>query len=97
MNRHNDKNIKEVLQLFLQKNKPLNEGFQSSKIEELWNLRMGKTIASYTSGIQLKNGNLVVYITSGPLKKELQMAQDKIMEILNEEMNEMIVKNVKIL
>lgn len=96
MNRHNDKNIKEVLGLFLKTNQKLSEGYQTTRIEEIWNQRMGEAIASYTSKIQLKGGVLLVEVRSAPLKKELLMAKAKIQEIINEEMGGDYIKDVKI-
>lgn len=96
MKRHNDKNIKEVLDLFLSGNKKLSEGYQAQQIDEVWKKRMGASIHAYTRKIVLKDGTLTIEITSAPLKKELLMAQNNLIEIINEEMKGDYVKKIKI-
>lgn len=96
MKKHNDKNIKEVLGLFLDGNKKIAEGFHARQIEDIWNNRMGKMIASYTQKISLSNGVLTVNILSAPLKKELLMARENIIQIINEELKGEYVKEIKI-
>ena len=96
MKRHNDKNIKEVLDLFMSGNKKLSEGFQAQQIDEVWKKRMGPVIDSYTKKISLRDGVLTVEITSAPLKKELLMAQNNLVDIINEELRGTYVKQIKI-
>ena len=94
MKRHNDKNIKDVIDLYLKDNKKLSEGYQSVRIDEIWKERMGKMIATYTKTIQLKNGILEVSISSSPLKKELQMSKTQIISAINEELGGIIIVDV---
>ena len=57
---------------------------------------MGPTIAGYTSKLYFKDGLLKVYLTSAPLKKELLMGKEKIINIINSEVGEELVTAVEI-
>lgn len=96
MNRHNDKNIKEVLAEFISSNKKVSGGYHSVKIEEIWKKEMGEMINSYTTGIKLNDGVLRIYLNSSALKKELSMGKEKIKNIINEALKSMIIKEVQI-
>lgn len=96
MKKHNDHSIREVVNFFLRGNQKLAEGYQSSRIDEVWREVMGKSIASYTGKIQMKGQTLYVEITSSPLKKELVMSQGKIIGLLNEAMGNSLIKDIKI-
>lgn len=96
MKRHNDKSIRDVVDLYLRGNQKLSEGYQSSRIDDIWREVMGKSIASYTGKIQLKGQTLLVEITSSPLKKELLMSPGKIIDLLNEAIGNDLVKDIKI-
>jgi predicted nucleic acid-binding Zn ribbon protein len=96
MGRHNDKNIKEVLADYMQSNDRVSRGYYSSRMEEIWQTNMGNVIAGYTKKVTFYNGVLKVYLTSSPLKKELLMGRDKIIDIMNEAIGDQIVKEVEI-
>lgn len=96
MKRHNDKSIRDVVDIYLRGNQKLSEGYQSSRIDDIWREVMGKSIASYTGKIQIKGQTLFVEITSSPLKKELLMSPGKIIDLLNEAIGNDLVKDIKI-
>ena len=96
MKKHNDHSIRDVVNFFLRDNQKLAEGYQSSRIDEVWREVMGKSIASYTGKIQMKGQILYVEITSSPLKKELAMSRDKIIGLLNESMGSGLIREIKI-
>ena len=96
MERHNDKPIRDVLHEFLQSNSRVGKGYATVRIEEIWKNQMGLTIAGYTSKLYFKDGLLKVYLTSAPLKKELLMEKEKIINIINSEVGEELVTSVEI-
>jgi hypothetical protein len=96
MGRHNDKPIGDVLGEFLNSNKRVGKGYHTVRIEEIWKNHMGPTIAGYTSKLYFKDGLLKIYLTSAPLKKELLMGKDKIINIINSEAGEDLVTYVEI-
>lgn len=96
MGRHNDKSIKEVLGEFIQANKRVSKGYHTAQIEEIWKEQMGPIISGYTQKIYFNDGILRVYLTSAPLKKELLMGKNKIIQIINEAVKEELITQVEI-
>jgi hypothetical protein len=81
--------IKDFLKAFHLENK-----VHEVQVKDLWLKVMGKTISHYTSDIKLKEGRLFVTLTSSPLKQDLNYNKEKIIERLNEELGEIVVKEV---
>lgn len=97
MGRHNDKNIKLVVDAFIGNNKKVANGFYATQISKIWTETMGNMIAGYTSKIALYDGILTIYLTSSPLRKELSMGKEKIISLINEAMGSNIVREVRLM
>ena len=87
--------IGEALQQFLNKSK-LKTGVQALKIEEVWEKIMGKTVAKYTDKLQIIGSTLFITTTVAPLKNELLYQKEKIIEMVNKELDEKLIKEVVI-
>ena len=85
----------EALQLFLNKSK-LKTGVQAMQIEDVWEKIMGKTVAKYTDKLQIVGSTLFVNTVVAPLKNELLYQKEKIIEMVNAELGEKIIKEVVI-
>ena len=85
----------EALQQFLKKSK-LKTGIQAMQIEDVWEKIMGKTVAKYTDKIQIIGATLFVTTVVAPLKNELLYQKEKIIEMVNIELGEKIIKEVVI-
>jgi Dna[CI] antecedent, DciA len=96
MGRINDRIIKDVLNEYIHTNKRIATGYNVMRMDELWRDNMGSFIAGYTRKVSFYDGTLKIYLTSAPLKKELLMGKDKIIEIMNTASGDDIVKNVEI-
>jgi len=96
MGRHNDKNIKEVLNDYMASNVKVAKGYYTSHIDEVWKQEMGPIISGYTNKIYFKDGLLKIYLTSAPLKKELSMGKLRIIEIINTALGTDLIKEVEI-
>lgn len=83
----------EALQLFLSKSK-LKYGVQAVQIEEVWEKIMGKTVAKYTDKLQITGSTLFITTTVAPLKNELVYQKEKIIELVNKELGEKVIKEV---
>lgn len=93
MRKKNENTLQEVLQAFITDNKlktPLNE----TRVKSLWEKLMGPTIATYTSQISIKKGSLHLTILSAPLRQELLFSKEKIIRIINAELQEDFIKEV---
>ena len=85
----------EALQQFLNKSK-LKTGVQAIQIEEVWEKIMGKTVAKYTDKLQIVGSTLFVSTVVAPLKNELLYQKEKIIDLVNTELGEKVIKNVVI-
>ena len=85
----------EALQQFLNKSK-LKTGVQAVQIEDVWEKIMGKTVAKYTDKLQIVGATLFVSTMVAPLKNELLYQKEKIIELVNSELGEKIIKEVVI-
>jgi hypothetical protein len=85
--------ISEVIRQFLAKSR-LRDGVQAARIEEIWENIMGKTIAQYTTRIQIIHHKLFIETHVGPLKQELMYQKTQIISRVNEAFGEEVVKEV---
>ena len=85
----------EALQQFLNKSK-LKTGLQAMQIEDVWEKIMGKTVAKYTDKLQIVGATLFVSTMVAPLKNELLYQKEKIIELVNIELGEKVIKEVVI-
>jgi predicted nucleic acid-binding Zn ribbon protein len=95
MKKTNDQPLSEVLQQMVHVFR-LKPNLYKTKIENLWAERMGKTIATYTRDIKIKDNVLFVTIESASLRNELHFGREKIRSIFNEELGEDFLKEVVI-
>jgi len=97
-NRRNNEflSIKQVMATVLQENK-LQKGIDLVLIKEAWAEVMGSGVVSYTNDVQFKNGILYVKLTSSVLREELSYGKEKIVKLLNEKLNKMLIKSVKLI
>ncbi len=87
--------IGDALKEFLKKSK-LKGGIQALQIEDAWEKIMGKTIAKYTDKLEIINQTLFISSAVAPLKNELLYQKEKIIERVNEELGENVIKQVVI-
>lgn len=85
----------DALKQFLTKSN-LKNGIRKVQIESVWEDIMGKTIARYTDKIQIIQNTLFIYTSVAPLKQELQFQKSKIIERVNEAMQEKVIQEVVI-
>lgn len=72
----------------------LEDTYQEKVLLASWSKLMGKTIADRTSNLYIKDKKLFVKITSGPVKKELQLNKSKVITLIEAEVGKGIVDEV---
>ena len=72
----------------------LESKFNAARIRNDWEKLMGKPISNRTSKIRINNGKITVYLTSAPLKNEMNMSKTKILEILRKEYEEAQITDI---
>ena len=89
----NEGSIGDVLKQIIDKNN-LQSGIDDVVVKDAWKKLMGNGVNSYTQNIALKKGVLYVELTSSVLREELTFGKDKIIKLINEELNRDVVKSV---
>ncbi|HLK97507.1 MAG TPA: DUF721 domain-containing protein [Hymenobacter sp.] len=59
-----------------------------------WEKIMGKAVALKTQEVYVSNGKLFVRLSSAPLKHELVMAKTRVLDMINTEVGEVVIKEV---
>lgn len=63
-------------------------------IHRHWENLLGKSIMRYTKQLVIKNGVLVVYITSPAMRNELVLRSEKLRTGLNKQIGEVVIKKI---
>lgn len=77
------------------KEENLNQTFNEKKLMSVWNDSMGKAIANRTSKLYIRDRILFVTLTSAPLKHELTMSKEKVLERLHDDFEEVVVDDIR--
>ncbi|MCM0060328.1 MAG: DUF721 domain-containing protein [Algoriphagus sp.] len=72
----------------------LDKAYQENVLLASWPKLMGKTIADRTGNLYIKEKQLFVKITSGPVKKELQLHKSKVLALIESEVGKGIVNEI---
>ncbi len=92
--RFNEENsIADVLKQFIVQNK-LESGIDVVNVREAWQNVMGNGVNNYTTEIQLKGSMLYVALSSAVLREELSYGKDKIIKMINEEVQKELVTHL---
>jgi predicted nucleic acid-binding Zn ribbon protein len=93
MRKTNDEPLADVLQQMVRAFK-LGDNLNKTKIESLWEEKMGRTIATYTRELRIRDKILYVTIDSASLRSELHFGREKVRIMLNKEIGEDFLKEV---
>jgi hypothetical protein len=79
--------LKDAINEFFKANR-LEKRFTETSIPIIWKEMMGETISSRTLKIFVNDHELFIKLSSSPLKNELMMSKNKIIERINQEIGE---------
>ncbi len=91
-----DLHIKDVLKQYIQKEQRFGDAFYGQKIEAYWNEALPESITSRTSALNFKNGVLKIYVTSAPLRQQLHMGRQKLIDKINEHLELDLVRSIEL-
>ncbi len=92
--RHGEEvSIGDVLKDFVETNN-LDKGLNKVQVVDVWNAMMGPAIQKYTTGIKLERETLYVQLSSSVLREELSYGKQKIVDMLNEELGRVLIKEL---
>jgi|TARA_B100000530_G_scaffold334699_1_gene285067 hypothetical protein len=89
----NNSEIKNLLNIFLKKNK-LERGLLNLEVKKVWHELMENGVSNYTSDVSLKNKTLYIKLTSPALKEELSYGKEKLIKLINERFEKTIVEKI---
>lgn len=96
MRNTNEQNIKDVIREMFQGSKTESKLKEADLIQK-WPTVVGEHIAKQTSKLYINNQKLYIYITSAPLRNELNYSRNKIIEVVNEHAGCELIKEVIVL
>ncbi len=85
--------LSEVLKNFVNENR-LQKGLDRVNVKDIWQQQMGPAINKYTTSIQLNKDTLYVSLSSSVLREELSYGKEKIIKMMNEELERELVKKL---
>ncbi|GAB3007234.1 hypothetical protein GCM10027284_26620 [Cyclobacterium sediminis] len=88
--------LKEVFEELLDAYR-LKDKFSEKTVVKEWGQLMGKTVASRTQSLSVRQKILYVKITSGPLKKEMMMNKSKVLTLIEDKYGKGVIKDLVIL
>lgn len=83
MKRSNAKSVEEIIREVVEASN-LSENFDRQRAKSLWNDIVGPVVASKTVRRYVDGSVLHVYISSAPLKNELQFQRTQLIKLLND-------------
>lgn len=89
----NNSEIKNLLNIFLKKNK-LERGLLDLEVKKVWHELMENGVSNYTSDVSLKNKTLYIKLSSPALKQELSYGKEKLIKLINERFEKIIVEKI---
>ena len=72
----------------------LEKKYDETLLIHSWEKIMGSPIANRTQKIFINNGKMFVYLNSAPLKQQLSMEKNKIINLLNEEVGKEVIAEI---
>ena len=72
----------------------ISDGIFNVKINEAWKKSVGKNVYKYTKFVNLKDNTLYIEVDNPILKQEILYSKQKIIDMLNEEINEKIIDKI---
>lgn len=85
--------LKEAIEQMLRTYK-LQTRFNETYLEAFWEQMMGKSIASRTNRLYVRNAILYIEIASAPLRGELATAKQKMIQLINQDMGSDVIEDV---
>ena len=96
MRRAKGQALSEVIKEMLAKNEKMSSKLNEAHIISIWGKLMGPSVTKYTNKIEVEKKILFVKLSNAALKQELNYARDKIKKMVNEEVGEKVLNEVRI-
>lgn len=94
MRKKNTETIGEAIRQIFAENPFLRQKIGESRVLNAWKTVMGDTIGSYTRQLYFKQGTLFVHLSSAPLRHQLVMNRQAVMQRLNAEAGMQVIQDI---
>ena len=94
MSKHNEYTIKVLVDLWLKQQFHVQRRIQEIEVVKSWPLVMGNMVARHTADVYIYQGALTVRLNSASLRQELSYNKKKIMQLLNDNVGGVVVKEL---
>jgi len=95
MRRAREQSIGEVIKDLL-KNYDITSKFNEAHVVTLWDKLMGPSVTKYTVNIEVEKRILFVQLNNAALKQELTYTKERIKKMINDEIGEEVLLDVRI-
>lgn len=85
--------LENLLDDFIAENR-LEKGLDKVRVEDAWNKVMGPAIEKYTTHIKFERNTLFVRLSSSTLRQELSYGNQKIIALINEELEKELIEKL---
>lgn len=94
MKRQSAQTLGDAIRTFLTEQKGFNRKLLENRVVHSWSEIMGKTVASYTSHVEIRRQKLYVTLTSSVVRHSLAMTKDDIVRKINEMMGVEVITDI---
>ncbi len=89
----NNIEIKNLIDIFLKENK-LEKGLLNIELKKAWFELMDNGVANYTTDVNLRNKTLYIKLSSPALKEELSYGKEKLIKLINDKFNKIVIEKI---
>ena len=87
------KPIKNIIESFVEQDS-ISDGFFNIKIQKAWENAVEKKILDYTKEIYVKGDILYIKVSNPILKQEILYSRQKVINLINEELEKDLIKKI---
>ena len=87
------KPIKNIIESFVEQDS-ISDGIFNIKIQKAWENAVEKKILDYTKEIYVKGDILYIKVSNPILKQEILYSRQKVINLINEELEKDLIKNI---
>lgn len=94
MKRQSAQTLGDAIRTYLSEKKGFNRKLLENRVVNSWSEIMGKTVASYTSNVEIRRKKLYVTLTSSVVRHSLSLTKADIVIKINEMMGDEVITEI---
>ncbi len=93
--KYTDQSLKTIIQEML-RNSNMEKRYSELEVKRCYMEVVGEIIAKKTIEVKVRNKTLIIRLDSGPLKEELAHQKRKIVDLVNEKMEAVVIEELEV-